>query len=117
MKYHIVRFRVRQDALELVMGVTKKAEVEGIELLDVTADDTKDKKRTRQSGYVGGKKNKGITGQALILNSLPNTSDRLGDIFEKRGFARNSAHASTSKLMSEKKIIRDLKTGVYSVKK
>lgn len=98
------------------MGVTKKAEVEGIELLDVTADNPADK-RTRKSGYVGGKKNKGISGAELLLSALPANSDKLGDVFEKRGFARASAHATTSKLMTDKKITRDLKTGVYSIKK
>lgn len=105
MKYHIVRFRVRQDALELLWGVMKKAESEGIELLDVSSDTNVTKTITRN--YVGGVKNKGIKGSDLVLQSLPATAQQLTDIFVKNGFAIQSSGATVSKLMSSGKVKRD----------
>lgn len=63
----------------------------------------------RESFYVGGKRNKGISGEDLVLQVL-GSDNRVFDSAEVRskfvqnGFAANSAYSTLSKLASEKKI-------------
>lgn len=68
--------------------------------------------------YVGGLRNKGITGVALLLELLadgkPRTVQQLTRGFKLRGFAESSAQSSASKAMSAKKVHR-LPNGSYAL--
>lgn len=71
-----------------------------------------DVQKTRQGGYVGGKKNKGISAEDLILQTLMSeprrtwTSTEMTQVFVSHSFAGHSFHAAASKLVAEKKIRR-----------
>lgn len=63
----------------------------------------------RPSRYAGGKRDKGITADALLLELLSErgrTMAQLEDEFFKRGFARNTASPQVSKKMKEGGIVR-----------
>ena len=62
--------------------------------------------------YVGGKRNKGISGSELVLTSLRDHGGlmkvkELEAVFVGKGFSTNSVGPSVSKLVIEKKIKRD----------
>jgi hypothetical protein len=64
------------------------------------------------SRFVGGMKNKGISGEELTLQTLkkaggaPITLQQLQQAFVQRGFAAHSCHACLSKLVRDKKVRR-----------
>jgi len=68
-------------------------------------------KKSKHS-YVNGIKNKGITGENLVLSKLPATKEILEEAFVKQGFAASSAGSTASRLFTKGKIKRD-KNGKY----
>ena len=75
--------------------------------------------QARTLHYINGKKDKGISSEALVLeciNSEPKrswTGNELGEIFVKRSFARTSWASATSNLVKAGKI-RRVKLGVFA---
>lgn len=65
-----------------------------------------------QKGYVGGIKNKGVTGEELVLKTIesygPVTQDEMASVFVEHKFAPNSARATLSKVKKYGKITRDI---------
>lgn len=71
--------------------------------------------------YAGGKRNKGITGRALVLKLLRNarapvSREELARDFEQQGFARNSFSPPLSELRSEG-LVELTESGRYRLKK
>ncbi len=65
------------------------------------------------SRYAGGVRNKGISGEQLVIDSLLNSpkplrTDELAQIFVNRGFARTSASSLLSIMRTGKKVTQDL---------
>jgi hypothetical protein len=68
-------------------------------------------KNTTASGFVGGRRNKGVSGEQLILETLrsgPANLDELRHVFANRGFAAASASPYVSKMLRAGSIQRGM---------
>lgn len=85
---------------------------------DAEQDETKDHMITRtHKGFVGGIRNKGITGEELVMRILqeakgPVRRDQFINEFVANKFAGNSANACISKLVAKGKV-RNIGEGKY----
>jgi hypothetical protein len=111
-RVYAVLFHVSEDHLGTVLSTLSGAST----LVSVTPTEKTVNKRAspkvhpdRETFYVGGKRNKGISGEDLVLQVL-GSANRVFDSAEVRskfvqhGFAANSCYSTMSKLVSEKKI-------------
>jgi hypothetical protein len=113
-KYHVT-FSVSAVKLAvLLQAVAPEATLVSVSEAPQTAETT-----PRASGYVGGKKNKGISAEALVLETMNQepkrtwTGQDLAEVFVARGFASHSFTAACSKLVQEGKI-RRISPGLFA---
>jgi hypothetical protein len=91
-------------------------EGEGIIVTMTPHSETSGKKTPR---YVDGKRNKGISANELVLQTLvtgPTTYEQLAQRFVDKGFAKTSLSPTLSRLIKDKQVIESSK-GFFSLKK
>jgi hypothetical protein len=109
MKYFQMTLRVSAKNLTTVMEVVAGA-ADLLELKQLAGDEPEEGPKKKNFSYANGQRNKGITGEELILQSLQKGalgSDAMCNVFASRGFAGHSFHAAASKLAKEGKIIKN----------
>lgn len=110
-----VTFRVTGAKLPTVLSVLDRdATLQGVVPVAETAVPVAPAKRAQT--YANGRRNKGISGEALVLECLDRgitTFRAISEEFVARGFARNSASPALSQLSTSGRIAC-LGNGVYS---
>lgn len=109
MKNYHVTFRVSAVKLAvLLQAVAPEAQLVSVSEAPQNAAETP----RNAPHYVGGKKNKGISAETLVLQTMSPepkktwSGNELAEVFESHGFARHSFTAACSKLVQEGKIRR-----------
>lgn len=106
---YTVALTVDPKALPILLGVIEG--YKGIVLVGMTLNGEAKAaaESVNRKGYVGGKRDKGIRGDDLLVELLSNGKMKLSVIqrqFASRGFALTSASPILSKLIAAKKVMR-----------
>lgn len=106
MTVYAVLFHVDDKKLATVLGALQGS----AQLVSVTPTEVEAPKATKEQYYVGGKRNKGISGQDLVLKVLgsakrPFTNEELGKAFIENGFAEHSYSPSLTELVRAEKVV------------
>ena len=121
-KFYIMTIRTPDKDIPTILQVLKGAatlvslEEEG----GTPAEVTPNRRTARRLEYVDGKRNKGITGEALALEVIDSTAgivtaDHLASAFEARGFSGKSASPVMSRLVEQGKVVK-LRQGQWAKK-
>jgi hypothetical protein len=97
---------VPSESLTTVMQVIEGA----ARIIKVEPVESAARSASSKRGYVGGKRNKGISGDDLLLKCLrgsksPISADQLRSAFEKHGFSPNSLSPTLSKAVAKKLVV------------
>jgi hypothetical protein len=94
-----------EDKLATIISALKGSAT----LISMTVVEEK-KPKTRNHGYVDGKRNKGISGEDLVIQSLKagaQTSEQLTATFVERGFAPKSVSPNVSALVHRGIVVKN----------
>lgn len=108
-----VHIRTTAGRLQMIVDVLDGS----AEVISVKRAEDRTVKRTKRT-YVGGKRDKGITGLDLITQTLakgPMTQASLQNLFLAKGFADSSCGAALSKLVKNKTVVHQ-DDGRYALK-
>jgi hypothetical protein len=104
--------------LQVIEGCAQIVKVVAIPTPDLPTQNTMTEAQTPKKRYTNGFRNKGISGEELLLQILANKKPVHYDIivnqFVSNGFARNSASPVISRLLKENRIIRP-SAGIYQI--